>query len=412
MVKAMTSRRGSSGYTLAELLTVIAIVALLGGLSAGAYQVARRNYGLQGSAGRIQGVVRAARNAAITTGSPSQVIIDPVARRVWTQAHERVGEWSFEGSTEGDAPAGLGGPRASFAGGGLAPGRVGQGASFRKGGEVTCGQDPRFDLRTGLIIEAWVRHDNLPPVRDSTKDDRPQVRKARRGARRAANGGSAAAILKKEGAYGLGMTQQGALEGFIGGYAVRTEDSEVPAGRWVHVVLRYDGLTLSLEVDGVPRESLPLVAPGGAAGKEEKVPAAAPVTPSQLTISDARAPFPGEIDEVRLSGAAEPVEYTWPPDEHVPGWKKVIHFDRQGRLDAGWHQDPVRILLVELPDAASAAPPTTQVAVDYSVTFEEWQARFRGRDVPSLAVEEAKLEAVHAGRRQVLLTIDRLGVIR
>ncbi|HVR75540.1 MAG TPA: prepilin-type N-terminal cleavage/methylation domain-containing protein, partial [Planctomycetota bacterium] len=57
------SDRMPAGFTLVELLTVIALVALIGGLGAGAYQVARRNYALLASAGRIQGILRAARNS-------------------------------------------------------------------------------------------------------------------------------------------------------------------------------------------------------------------------------------------------------------------------------------------------------------------------------------------------------------
>jgi Tfp pilus assembly protein FimT len=438
---AMTSFPGNSaahsrhrerlaGFTLAELLTVMGIIAMVGALSASAYQVARRNYALPASAGRIQGIMRAARNNAILTASETFVVVDPASRTATAQAFERVGEWSFEaaaGGEDGEASS-LNVRREVIQGAKAVPGRIGSGLSFQgQGSFVDCGSEARFDLRTGILITAWVRHDLVAPVKPTLKEARPERQTNVRGGRRTArqlldpDAAPASVIVRKEGAYGLGMAKDGALEGTVGAYAVRTGGGVVLPGRWVHVAFRYDGKSIELEADGVPRKAYPVSEGRGAApAKDPGAPLAAPVTPAALTISSAALPFPGDIDEVKLAGSTEPVAYTWPPHEHVLGWKKVIRFDRRGHLDPAHHAGGVRLVLVEVPDEEKG--PVTSVAVDYSLTFAEWAAKFvqtappakKGAPPPVLseAEEEAKVEKAYAAARKVEIEVDRLGVVR
>ncbi|HVR74470.1 MAG TPA: prepilin-type N-terminal cleavage/methylation domain-containing protein [Planctomycetota bacterium] len=422
------SDRSPAGFTLVELLTVIALVALIGGLGAGAYQVARRNYALIASAGRIQGILRAARNSSLSTGNPSYVVIDPVARRVTAQAFERVGEWSFD-APEGDEPLGISVRTDVHHNVTVVPGKVGNGLAFRSGGaHVDCGTAARFDLRTGILIEAWVRHFTVRSARPPLAERKEGG--TRRGERRsAAATETAAAIVEKAGAYSLGMTRSGALEGTIGGYSVRTADGVVLPERWVHVGLVYDGVRIELSADGVPRGSAPAAGSALAAGARSAVgtiaasaapagpPPAAPVTTTPLTISSGAASFPGEVDEVRLAGAVEPLQYSYPEHEHILGWKKVIHFDRRGRLDPAFHSEPVRIVLIDLPGetGTKAAPRTVPAApavVDYTVTFAEWVARWDKDPGLSQIEEERKVEAAHATARKAVISVERLGVIR
>ena len=52
------------------------------------------------------------------------------------------------------------------------------------------------------------------------------------------------------------------------------------------------------------------------------------------------------------------------------------------------------------------------MAIDYSVTFEDWTAKWEKPPDMSQRAEEAKVEAAFANARKSVIEIDRLGVIR
>jgi hypothetical protein len=404
----------------------MAIIALIGGLGAGAYQVAYRNYALAASAGRIQAILRAARNTSLTTGAPSFVVIDPEARTASAHAFERVGAWSFEEDGAAETTA-LGTRGETNHGGTPVAGRVGKGLDFETAGAYyDCGALARYDLRAGILIEAWVRHGTMPVIKKPDGErGRATVRLTGGGREAARPEVKAMAIVEKDGAYFFGMTASGALEGGIGDHRARTPDGVVPPGRWVFVSLRYAAGALELSADGVPRplrspaaggrQSLRAARKGRAAAEagaapEDAPPATAPVTPAPLTISSLLLPFPGVIDEVHLAGSVEPASYRWSDFEHVLGWKKVIHFDRDGHLDPRRHRESARLVLLELlePDAVKK----TTVAVNYNVTFDEWLATFEEPPPLRQSEEEAKVEAAFASLRKVAIEVDRLGVVK
>ena len=459
-------RRADFGFTLAELLTVIAIIALVGGLGAGAFQRARRSYSLSASAGRIQGVIRAARNSALTTGGAAFVVIDPARKTVAAHVFDPVGEWTFDG----DGAGGLARERQDGgAAVGAVPGRIGRAFDARTGGAyVNAGSEARFDLRTSIFIGAWVQHSGFGEVKELPRERDKRGQRASGGARTSsrgrrslaatrqrsetrararrrleagdasARGGVAGAIVSKKGAYFLGMTPGGVLEAAIGDYRVRTLDPVVPPGRWVHVTLRYDGLDFELSADGVPRpwqvvgrsssrsssasasSSRPSSAGASSSGSSSasssrldrgRLPPVAPVTTTPVTISSSAAPFPGLIDEVQLAGAAEPLVYRYAEFEHILGWKRVIRFSRQGRLDRLRHDGPVRIVLVELPDDTDGSS-GTEAAVDYSVTFAQWRAQWESPpDDLTEAGEEAKLERRFRSDGRIAITVEPLGAV-
>jgi hypothetical protein len=203
------------------------------------------------------------------------------------------------------------------------------------------------------------------------------------------------------------MTPSGALEGAIGDHRARTLPGAVVSGRWVRVALRFDGKSIELSADGVPRE----IVEDPRRRKGPPLPQAAPVTEAPVTISSKMDPFPGHIDEVKLGGLAEPLTYRYPEEEHVVGWKRVIHFDGRGHLDPAYHQGPVRCLFVELPEMPEKGP-RTAVPVDYSMSFEEWLARWQRPTDMTQEAEESKLESQLGDVRKVAIVVDRLGVVK
>ncbi len=135
------------------------------------------------------------------------------------------------------------------------------------------------------------------------------------------------------------------------------------------------------------------------------------MTTTPVTISSSAAPFPGLIDEVQLAGAAEPLVYRYAEFEHILGWKRVIRFSRQGRLDRLRHDGPVRIVLVELPDDTDGSS-GTEAAVDYSVTFAQWRAQWESPpDDLTEAGEEAKLERRFRSDGRIAITVEPLGAV-
>lgn len=396
---------------------VILIVSVLGGLGAGAYQVVRRNFAVEAAAGRVQGVIRTARNAAISTGVPAAVVVDPPSRTVRAVGFDPVGEWSFD--VPADDPwleLGLG----AFANRGaeeIEDGKIGRAARFANppgvegGSFVDCGRKPAFDLRTAVWCEAWVRHAGPPAA---------GARRAGSSAARPVRGGRgtkprepvlAAAILEKAGAYFLGLAPDGALEGAIGDYRVRTGPGAVASERWVHVALRYDGRSLELRADGVPRAARPVADDGEPLSEGSiRIPETVPLTGAPVTISSPSRPFFGDVDEVRLAGATEPVECRLEEPFQFVGWKKVIRFDPRGHLDPKFHSEDVRIVIVEPLEEAES--PKTGVPVDFSLTFDEWLERWDTPPPLRQSEEERRIEAGFGRARKAAVEVDRLGVAR
>ena len=429
---------GRGGFTLIELLVVLAIISLMAGLSASAFLEARRNYGLAASAGEIQSIIRRARNQSIANGTGSFVVVEPKSRLVWAQSFETMGEWSFEedGSAQ-DALPGFGGM--NNRGGEYIDGRLGRGISFRGGkGYVDCGHQASFDLRTGVVIEAWVRHSRKPDVRMAFKSEAASGRR-RLGKRSAAGSGQSSTlphtIIEKKDSWFLGMTDEGALEGAVTGiiddrnespieYVLRTDDDVVPADRWVFVSLRFDGKSLTLSAAGVERRAYSpysrLKKVGG--GTVARIPSELVPNGNPVMISSGETPFPGDIDEVRLRGRSEKVSYSHPPFEKLLGWKKEVHFDRYGHLDPVFHDKKVRIVLLELSDdqfavadEAAEKKKSARAQTDrFELTFQEWLDTWPPDDVPDLVEEEEEsdiFERVYSQARKKVIVVDTLGVV-
>ncbi|HVY60713.1 MAG TPA: prepilin-type N-terminal cleavage/methylation domain-containing protein, partial [Planctomycetota bacterium] len=85
----MTCARGSEagrGYTLAELLTVIGVLAVLGGMSLGVFVAMPGRLAHEAAASTVRALLRRARAAAIESRADAQVTFDHgrVEARAWT----------------------------------------------------------------------------------------------------------------------------------------------------------------------------------------------------------------------------------------------------------------------------------------------------------------------------------------
>lgn len=395
--------------TLIEILVVLTLLVLMSGISAFVFQTMRKNYALSASVAGVQGLIVGARHAAMTSGVPVRVVIDPGQRVAQSFKFETLGEWSFDEFDEHDTETyGISYEPARLLEATPAVGYVGQGVELTATGYVICGNHPRFDVSAGLQVEAWIR-----PAEDedasSTVEELGTRRSGRRKRQRDTSSESIEetpqAIVAKLGSFFLGVYKDGAVEASIGAYTVKTEPSIVRSGRWTHVALIFDGSESRLVVDGVQRDLL--------LDEREGVLEPIRVPPSHgtdLTIGSPRGSFVGVIDEVRFRGMLEPRVVEIPPNQLVIGWKKIIHFDRRGHLDARYHDRPVRIAIYEkrVEEKVGTVP-----FRQFSQTYAEY-ARVNGLDLVGRREweEEASIEARYSGARYVEIIVDRVGAVR
>lgn len=93
-----TRRRASRGYSLTELLTVVAIVGLVVLVSVPAFTQLMPQYRLRSAASDITGALRMIRQKAITTRSDWKMTLDPVNDRYSLSEKDTTGAWIKIGS--------------------------------------------------------------------------------------------------------------------------------------------------------------------------------------------------------------------------------------------------------------------------------------------------------------------------
>lgn len=394
------------GVTLLEILAVLSIFVLMGGLSAGVYQIARKNYALSATASGIEGLIVRARHSALVSGAPVKVLIDPERRVARCYSVENLGEWSFEEFDDAKTVTyGLSQETAALVEAEPVEGHVGGGIRLPGTGYIHCGTNPRFDVAAGLQVEAWIFSESSAESFHDSESRRTRRRGTRPRRGRESKRESRRAVVDKLGAFYLGVGENRTVEGMVGGYRVETAPGLVKDGRWTHIAMAFDGGELRLTVDGIERQAAPV---------DEKVlstlPSVVPVTLTPLTIGSPRGSFEGLIDEVRFRGLVEPHEFDIPFNQLVIGWKKVIYFDRKGHLDARYHDRPVRVAVYEIRPRERQ---TTEVRFDFGLTFDEW-TREADPDLKGFneATMEARIEDRYRGRRHVEVIIDRLGTVR
>jgi general secretion pathway protein H len=86
----MRTRRPSSGFSLLEMLLVMALIAIATLLAMSAFSGGMQGMALRGGAKDLAAQFRFARAVAISSGEPQDVVIDPQARR-WEGAKGRTG---------------------------------------------------------------------------------------------------------------------------------------------------------------------------------------------------------------------------------------------------------------------------------------------------------------------------------
>ncbi|MBL8896788.1 MAG: prepilin-type N-terminal cleavage/methylation domain-containing protein [Planctomycetes bacterium] len=346
--------RGAGGFTLLELMVVMAVLAMLFGMGTGLFS--SLSVGARGAMGMMRTLLRAAREQAVTTQLPARLELDAVRGRAMGYHFLDIGQWHFESPLEkgwtadpqGSPPTNAGpfwgfdsgagievqasGVRAEPSGG--APGGY---AALESGGRLVMPLAGRRAFQTddgfGVALSA-----------------------------RLAEGASGRLALRPR-TFELALTRRGGLTGRVF-LASRSEEDEqgrsasraagdlslksgpgvVVPGRWTRLELDFDGRVARLLVDGrvVAREILS--------------------APARLAVNDGSDLLIGEgmsqawdLDDLTLRRIASigPVElpeglaFSELRGDATSATEISIHFASDGSLDPLLHRRPVRVALFE-----------------------------------------------------------------
>ncbi len=382
-----------SGMTLIELLTVLAIVAALMGVSAAVYTNVRHSHALPAAGSQVSSVIRAARNWALTAGIPSKVFIEPQdvdlesnePGRITAFGYELVAAWHFEdvGSTDPSVESspisldtvlvGALNERATVHGECYpARGKIGSAIEFANdGAAIVADHRPRYHSPTGFSLEAWVQF--YQP--DLTESQSRSAQKNKRGVWRDPRREERYAVISKHGSYEMGVLGDGAVYVLIGDLETEEEDyfaatrgGVVQNSEWAHLRVSYDSLSVTIEIDGSERESIPIgfemVDPADYPGKPKTVPR----SDGHLSISNPSSMFLGIIDQPKVRMAVEPRVYHLPAGIYFLQEKSIIRFDTRGSLDPLYHTQPVVVRVANFPRPALRPDETTSTGMTAVVT--------------------------------------------
>lgn len=218
-----------------------------------------------------------------------------------------------------------------------------------EGASLVAQRRPRYDAPRGFSLEAWVMFWPPPLAKGEGSDRRGAWSDPRRQDR--------FAVVSRPGSWEMGLLGDGALYAVIGDadhpessgtYAAATASGEVIGSRWTHLRVSFDGLELTLEVDGIAREWAPEDFEKVDPRDWPPLPETVPAGDHELMISHPNRFFFGAIDEVKVRVALEPKSYRLPVEVGFLDPSRLVRFDTRGSLDPIHHADAVLVRIGEL----------------------------------------------------------------
>ena len=356
------SRRG---FTLAELLVVIALIVILIGIGVGVVLRIASGMPFEGVAARVRHLLMLASASAREHRCETCVHFDVRESRVRMLRRVNLLQFRFDDLAD-DAETTVGAHRVSAALTNVAsaPGLIGTACEF--------GTDPSCELANsyavienvpfsspagGIFIDVWIypgdfRGRRYLEVRKGVVEDAPdfsapfseRFEKELR-----------FVILMRYGSFFLSLTESYALE--VGFWEpkvrrpLRTRDGVVQPNRWQHVSLRYNLREVSLSVDGVELSLFKVTGDTrmvalsrlDAEEYEDLMPKQVPESDEPIFISSPEESFYGAIDEVRVDGYVADEEFVLPPGIRIMGEGGYVNFGPDGALDARYHGEDAEI---------------------------------------------------------------------
>jgi prepilin-type N-terminal cleavage/methylation domain-containing protein len=312
--------RRSAGFTMVEMLVVLAILGILMGISIGAFRKSVPSRDVARNA--VLDALRQARLFAVAENAPASVHLDLAEGEggwptVTARGRRTVGGWHLEST------ALEGWPDAAH-GGGLEEepkGALGHAVALSDVDPswVDFGASPAFDAEEGFALEFFVK----------TLRPRSQVlfSKGKGFTLRSEADGALTLEVRVQ-----RLDEQGQKK--LLHLSQKTPAPVLVAGRFVKVVASYDGLEMRLSADDV-------VALDELAPRPE---AFAPDRESPLVAGSDDAPAGFTLDEVKFgifAGDSQPLR-----DMELGSGAQAVHFAPDGTLDPRFHQGPVELLLI------------------------------------------------------------------
>lgn len=313
----------SSGFTLVEMLLVIALIAMILGIGLGA--LSRLDLGDRVAVAVVQDALRSAQNFAVGRAAPARVRLDVKTGAIRSEGMQVVGTWHFE-----DLPI-----RGAFElEGALLGGRIvddgfqGKGLSFvgepsRSKVEIPVQGDPAWNLRDGFALHVALR----PYSSGATHAGGAVLALGESAGLETTGFGAVRAWIAAEVADERGDVRRG------GKIPVETLPHTLVDDRWSVVEVQYDRRSLRLWIDGVLAAAVEEIAP---VWKLE----------GPLVLSPTSQPWPGTIDSLVVSCVTARDEIRLPSGvAFAPGTPAEVLFAPGGGLDRDKHREPVRIAL-------------------------------------------------------------------
>jgi len=380
----------SSGYTLAELLTVIAIISTLAGLSLGVFATLPGKVAHETTAASIRALLRRARASAIESRAEASVTF--VGRRVEARAWTPLLLLRFDdvplddgvdpsigaGLLGGAAPAvmlplerttGARGAVGRIVKAEATPGKFGGALRFEMpGAYLDMGSAPLYEARAGLRLEAWIEPGDLSLVRDPPDDGvKHPVRPAAPG--RTGQDLYEFQVAGKGKCYSLRVREDFALVGSVMGPGARapvereSRPGVLSPGRWSEVALHFDGEDISLWADGFRVDLAP------PRGERRPTEVAGDPRPFVVSSEDPGLTFLGAIDEVRLYGIAaeEGIDVAEDVEVTAPAY---VRFDARGTLDALAHEGPQRVQVRRIVRASDPKAAKADASREGTITIQ------------------------------------------
>lgn len=395
-----------AGFTILELLTVIAIVAILLGIGVGVFRKIGKRNELEAKTNAVRALIRHTRNVARDERAPAVVELDAQGGEVRALTRETLTLFRFEAdqlsgdvtySQTGDddaAKAAMKGPPPEYdvtgsfgiqghvVGADVTDGKLGQGLELRRPGAfVTIPDRPSLSPLEGVAVEAWIlpaKLEDLIPKNGDERDSRPDaVRRAIKQSgeppvptpqrslswwNKHPDDPPLFTIVRKGKAFEVALTAGYALELSITGtdtrghaettYVARTEDLAVRPEKWARVALAFDGRDLACTIDGIRHALTPLR--GNDTPPERLIRDRSPLVFSD---PDPDRAFAGVIDEVKLSGILHSERVEIPKNMALLAPTPEIAFDALGALDPLRHPEPVVFWLSDAEEALKALEP-------------------------------------------------------